>query len=61
MMFRNESDGQSDEAMLLIEHNGFVRAGARLPDTRIDRVFTYNENAFVTLRSIVESGMRDIQ
>ena len=61
MMFRNESDGESDEAILLIEHNGFVRAGARLPDTRIDRVFTYNENAFVTLRSIVESGMGDTQ
>lgn len=52
---RYGDEGSSEEAMLLIEHNGFVRGGARLPNTHIDRVFTYNENAFVTLRSIVES------
>jgi hypothetical protein len=61
IMFRNETDDESDEAMLLIEHDGFVRAGARLPDTRIDRVFTYNESAFETLRSIVEIGMSEGQ
>lgn len=61
IMFRNESEGESEEAMLLIEHEGFVRAGARLPDTRIDRVFTYNDNAFETLRSIVENGMSESQ
>lgn len=54
---RTDSEGESEEAMLLIEYDGFVRAGARLPDTRIDRVFTYNDNAFETLRSIVENGM----
>lgn len=59
--FRNESDGESEEAMLLIEHDGFIRAGARLPGTSIDRVFTYNENAFETLRSIVEIGMSENQ
>lgn len=56
-MFGDRADNEYDEAMLLIEHEGYVRSGARLPDTRIDRVFTYNENAFVTLRSLVESGM----
>lgn len=61
MMLRNESDGVSEEALLLIEHDNFVRAGVRLPDTRFDRVFTYNENAFVTLRSIVETGMGNTQ
>ena len=61
IQFRNNSDEDSEEALLLIENDGFVRAGARLPDTRIDRVFTYNENAFVTLRSIVENGMGNNQ
>ncbi len=52
---RYGEEGASEEAMLLAELDGFVRGGSRLPDTHIDRVFTYNENAFVTLRSIVES------
>ena len=61
IQFRNNSDEDSEEALLLIENDGFVRAGARLSDTRIDRVFTYNENAFLTLRSIVENRMGDSQ
>jgi hypothetical protein len=55
LMFRHGSQGETEEAMLLIEHEGFVRAGARLPGSQIDRVFTYNETAFTTLRSIVET------
>ncbi|MFK8076588.1 MAG: hypothetical protein AB8B84_08370 [Granulosicoccus sp.] len=52
---RYGDEGASEEALILAELDGFVRRGARLPDTQIDRVFTYNENAFLTLRSIVES------
>ena len=56
-MFRQESEDDSGEAILLIEHDGYVRMGARLPETFVERVITYNETAFTTLRSIVEMGM----
>ncbi len=52
-------DDQSDaeQAMLLIEQNGFVRLGVKMADTYIDRVPTYNETAFTTLRAIVERNV----
>ena len=55
-LLRQESDGERESAILLVEHDGFVRLGARLPESFIDRVITYNETAFATLQSIVEMG-----
>jgi len=45
-----------DEAQTLIlaEHDGFIRQGLRLGEVSIDRLATYNETAFTTLRAIVE-------
>ncbi len=57
LILRQEADGDNEEAMLLIEHDGYVRLGARLPESFSDRVITYNETAFTTLRSIVEMGI----
>ena len=44
----------SQQAMLLIEHEGVVRLGARLSESYIERVVTYNEVAFSTLRALIE-------
>jgi hypothetical protein len=57
LILRQEANGDNEEAMLLVEHEGFVRLGARLPESFSDRVITYNETAFTTLRSIVEMGI----
>ena len=43
------------QTLLLAEQNGFLRVGARLPEENIERVVAYNENAFSTLSSIIES------
>lgn len=56
-ILRQESDADNGQAILLVEHDGYVRLGARLPETFVDRVITYNETAFATLRSIVETGI----
>ncbi|MFK7857227.1 MAG: hypothetical protein AB8B64_00290 [Granulosicoccus sp.] len=53
---RYRFDGDSDGALLMAEHNGFVRLGERRTVSFVDRVATYNETAFATLRAIVESG-----
>lgn len=42
------------ESMLLIEHEGFVRQGARIPDSYIGTAVTYNEAAFITMQAIAE-------
>ncbi|MFK8080902.1 MAG: hypothetical protein AB8B97_11510 [Granulosicoccus sp.] len=54
-LFRFNSDDE-EQAMLLAEHEGFVRLGARMVDSFIDRVVTYNEAAVTTLRGIVTSS-----
>jgi len=56
-VLRSDSEGEID-SILLIEHDGFVRVGSRLPEGQLSRVLTYNENAFVTLRSIIESELQ---
>ncbi len=55
LIFRQDTDNQ--EAILLVEHDGFVRLGARLPESFMERVITYNETAFSKLLSIVETGI----
>ena len=56
-VFRSTGDYEnSQHAFLLIEHEGVVRSGARLSESLIDRIVTYNEAAFSTLRAIVERG-----
>ncbi len=57
LILRHDESVDTEEAILLIAHEERVRVGARLPETYIDRVFTYNENAFTTLKSIVEIGV----
>ena len=57
LMLRHDAEVDRGGAMLLVEHDGFVRLGARLPESFTDRVITYNETAFTTLRSIVEMGI----
>ncbi|MFK7994420.1 MAG: hypothetical protein AB8B87_09805 [Granulosicoccus sp.] len=52
-MFRFDDDA-SNGALLLAEHNGYVRQGVRMAESFIDRVATYNETAFTTLRAIIE-------
>jgi len=42
-------------ALLFVEHDGFVRHGARLPGLRVDAVRTYDLDAFEALRSAFES------
>jgi hypothetical protein len=51
----NEVDG--DASMLLIEHEGYVRIGARIIDSGVESVVTYNEAAFVTLKSAVAEAL----
>lgn len=51
----NENNGNS--ALLLIEHDGFVRVGARLNDSGVDSVVTYNDSAFVTLKEILTTTL----
>ena len=43
-----------EESFLLIEHDGFVRLGARLGEYQVENVTTYNNAAFTTIRSLVE-------
>ncbi len=43
------------QTLLLAEQNGFLRVGARLSEENIESVVTYNEIAFSTLSSILES------
>lgn len=52
---RHDEDSEDNEAVLLIEHDGFVRYGARIPNTRVDSEISYDESAFKTLQSVVES------
>lgn len=48
-------DGDSSEqAILLAEHDGYVRLGSRKADYFFDRIATYNETAFSVLRAMVE-------
>lgn len=56
LLIRHGADAEGGVALLLIEHGGFVRIGERLPESFTDRVITYNETAFMTLRSITEAG-----
>jgi len=46
-------------SILLTEHNDFVRLGSSVETTKIKQRFTYNENAFTTMRSIIESKLTD--
>jgi len=43
LMFRDNSASEAGEALLLIEQDGFIRAGVRLPGTKIDRILTYRQ------------------
>lgn len=47
-------DGDSEQAILLVEYDGVVRQGARLQQTYIDRVITFNEIAFLKMQEIAE-------
>jgi len=52
----DELRGHDDDmqALILVEHDGFVRQGLRRSEVFIERLATYNEIAFTTLRAIVE-------
>lgn len=56
-VLRHDSGNRGGQTIVLTPHEGFVRLGVKMPQSYIERVFTYNETAFTTLRSIVESGM----
>ena len=51
---RHRIEQDETAAMLLIEHNGFVRRGARFGDRSVDDEVAYNEIAFDTLKPIIE-------
>ena len=53
-LFRHDDD-EVEQSLLVIEHEGFLRLGARLPDLYIDAISTYNETAFETMRNLAES------
>lgn len=57
--FAKRAGEDADEAILLIEHEGFVRLGARLPESYIDVQSTYNVTAFENMRAIAESVLAD--
>ncbi|NND93051.1 MAG: hypothetical protein HKN42_19500 [Granulosicoccus sp.] len=61
LQLHHDTDDRTGAAMLLIAHDGFVRMGSRLAQAHIDRVLTYNEAAFTTLLSIVETRSKTIQ
>lgn len=51
---RYEFGLEAQESILLVEHSGFVRRGARFAQSRMESEVTYNPLAFDTLKAIVE-------
>lgn len=50
---RHQDDREGESALLLIEHDGFVRLGARINASSINTVITYNDPAFTTIKDLL--------
>lgn len=49
-----DEDDEAATAVLLVEHDGFVRRGARRPAHRVSSLVAYEERVFETLRTAIE-------
>ena len=56
LVLRHGEEESFEQSMLLIEHNGYVRLGARFAETSIEKQSAYNLAAFETLSAIIQNA-----